>query len=159
MNTRAALLAVTIAALSAGTALAGATLATIAAGHTSLGTILVSKSNGRTLYLFEGDTKSKLACNGSCLKDWPPLEGAKATAVGGAKAGMIGLRPRGSAHQVTYNGHPLYYFSGDTKPGQATGEGLKLNGNLWYAVTPSGGAKIASTKTGSSSGGGGTPAW
>ena len=159
MKMRAVLFSISIAALGAGTALAGVTVAKVGTAHTSLGTLLVSKSNGRTLYLFEGDSKSRLGCSGSCLKDWPPLEAAKASAAGSANAGKLGLVARGSSRQVTYNGHPLYYFAGDTKAGQTNGQGLKLHGYLWYVVSPSGGAMTAAATSGSSGGSGSTPAW
>ena len=159
MKTRAVLFSVSIAALGAGTALAGVTVAKVGTGNTSIGTVLVSRSSGRTLYLFEGDSKSKFGCSGSCLKDWPPLEAARAAGSGGAKSGELGQAARGSNRQVTYNGHPLYYFSGDTKAGETNGQGLKLNGKLWFAVSPSGGAMTAAANSGSSGGSGSTPAW
>lgn len=155
MKKLAALLAVSIATIGAGTAIAGST-PWVKTGKTSLGTVLTNVS-GRTLYLYEGDTSSKFGCSGSCLKDWPPLTASgKPLSSGGAKTAALGTTKRGSGKQVTYNGHPVYTFAGDTKAGQTGGEGLKLNGKLWYAISPTGIAMTASKGPSSSTGGGST---
>ena len=139
MKKLAVLLAASIAALGAGTAIAGSR-ATVSSAHTKLGKVLVS-SNGLTLYLFEADKNGKLACNGSCLGDWPPLlASGKVTVAGGVASGKLGTVKRGSKKQVTYNGHPLYNFAGDTKAGAVNGQGLKLHGALWYVLGTSGNA-------------------
>ncbi|HEX2086153.1 MAG TPA: hypothetical protein VHF89_10760 [Solirubrobacteraceae bacterium] len=83
----------------------------------SLGRILVD-GDGRTLYLFERDTDGKSTCTGACAETWPPY--------------------RTNGKQVTYDGHPLYYFAGDQKPGETNGEGLDEFGGAWYVVAPSG---------------------
>jgi predicted lipoprotein with Yx(FWY)xxD motif len=58
---------------------------------------------------------------------------------GGASASLLGTTQRaGGQTQVTYNGHPLYYFVGDAQPGQTSGEQLSEFGGLWYAVSPNG---------------------
>jgi predicted lipoprotein with Yx(FWY)xxD motif len=154
MKKTAIALATLLSALAASAALASSTSA-ISTARTSLGTVLVN-SKGLTLYLFEGDSGSKLACNGGCLKAWPPISGS-AVAKGAVQASMLGTVKRGSGTQVTYGRHPLYTFSGDSRAGQVNGEGLKLNGKFWYAVSPSGKAMIASK----GAGGAGTPkpAW
>ena len=163
MKKLAVLLAVVVAAVAATSALASSGAA-VGGGHTSLGTVLVN-AKGRTLYLFEGDSAKHLGCTGACLSSWIPLSGTGA-ATGSAKAADLGTVKRGSATQVTYDGHPLYTFVGDTKSGQTTGEGLVLSGKKWYAVSPSGAAMTASTKgssstttSTSSSGGGGSAGW
>ena len=155
MKKFAAILAVSIAVIGAGTAIAGST-PWVKTGKTSLGTVLTSAS-GRTLYLFEGDTKTKLGCSGGCLKVWPPLwASGSAAAASGASSSALGTTKRGSSKQVTYHGHPVYTYSGDSKAGQVWGQGLKLNGKLWYAISPSGIAMTASKGGGSSSSGGST---
>jgi predicted lipoprotein with Yx(FWY)xxD motif len=151
MKKFAALLAVAVSAAGATGAL-GSSKSLITTGHTSLGTVLVN-SKGLTLYLFKGDTSKHLGCNGKCLTAWFPITGT-GSASGSAKASELGTVKRGSGTQVTYGGHPLYTFVGDTKPGQINGQALKLNGNLWYVVSPSGVAMTASAKSPSSSGGG-----
>jgi predicted lipoprotein with Yx(FWY)xxD motif len=121
-----------------------ATQSTTAAAHhvptvrvatTRLGKILVD-SRGRTLYLFTKDSGTKSACSGACATAWPPLRaGGKATVGSGVRASLL----RTTAHsQVTYNGHPLYTFIKDTKPGETNGEGLTAFGGHWFAVSPAG---------------------
>ncbi len=155
MKKFAVLLAVTVSAAGA-TGAFGSSKSVVSTGHTSLGTVLVN-AKGLTLYLFEGDTSKHLGCNGTCLKAWFPVTGT-GSASGSAKASELGTVKRSSGTQVTYGGHPLYTFVGDTKSGQINGQGLKLNGNLWYVVGPSGTAMTASSKTSSSSSGGSKPA-
>jgi predicted lipoprotein with Yx(FWY)xxD motif len=71
---------------------------------------------------------------------WPPVTTSSPVQVGGgASASLLGTSPRaGGQRQVTYNGHPLYYFVGDAQPGQTNGEGLNEFGGLWYAISPGG---------------------
>ena len=153
MKKLAVALTVAIAAVAATSAF-GSSKATIDTGNTSLGTALVN-SQAHTLYLFEGDTQTHLGCTGQCLSSWTPVTG-KATVSGSAKASEVGTIKRGSGSQLTYGGHPLYTFVGDTKAGQVTGQGLTLSGHKWYVISPSGAAMTASSK-GSSSGGGSKP--
>ena len=155
MKKFAVLLAVGVSAAGA-TGAFGSSNSVVSTAHTSLGTVLVN-SKGLTLYLFEGDTSKHLGCNGKCLKAWFPVTGT-GSASGSAKASELGTEKRGSGTQVTYGGHPLYTFVGDTKPGQVNGQALKLNGNLWYVVSSSGTAMTANSKSSSSSSGGSKPA-
>ena len=109
-------------------------VATVGTRHTSLGTILVG-TNGHTLYLDSADSKNKATCTGGCAAVWPPLmTSGKPKAKGSAKASDLGTIKSGSGKQVTYKGHPLYYFASDTAAGQTTGEGS----NGFYVVSPSG---------------------
>ena len=156
------LLAVAIVAAGAGSAIAASGI--VGTGHSSLGTVLTGP-NGHTLYLFEGDAKGHLGCTGKCLGFWPPLTASgKLTASGTAKTADLGLVSRGSFKQVTYNGHPVYYFVSDRKPGQVLGQRKVLNGRDWYVISASGAAMTASASSGSgpssSSGSGGAkPGW
>ena len=106
-----------------------------------LGAVLVN-SRGRTLYMFKPDKQKKVTCKGSCAAVWPPLKlktGQKATAGGAAKKKLLGAdKNPGGGRVVTYNHWPLYTYVGDSKPGQATGQGLDLNGGLWYVLSPAG---------------------
>ena len=116
-------------------------VATLSATSTNLGTILVDGS-GRTLYLFEKDQPNQSACNGACVAAWPidPSSGTP-TAGGGVKASLLGTISRGDGTtQVAYNGHPLYYYAGDSGPGQQNGQGIDAFGAKWFVVTPAGGA-------------------
>ena len=113
--------------------------ATVGVANENLGNILVD-SQGRTLYLFRSDSGTKSACTGACAIDWPPLRATgKPTVGGGAIAPIVATSARSDGKpQVTYNGHPLYLFSGDQKPGDTHGEGVNAFGGLWYALSSAG---------------------
>jgi predicted lipoprotein with Yx(FWY)xxD motif len=101
-----------------------------------LGTVLVN-GHGLTLYRFTPDTTTKVACTGTCASLWPPLVVSGRTRTPTGSAGIVGLgtvKDPDGALQVTYRGHPLYTYIGDTKPGSANGQGLK---DKWFALTPS----------------------
>ena len=123
---------------SSSTPTAQAQVATHNAGG-KLGTILVD-NKGRTLYLFQADKTSTSTCNGACAAAWPPLlSKGQPTAGSGVKSNLLGTSKRqDGTTQVTYNKHPLYFFSGDTKPGQTNGQDLTQFGALWYVVNPAG---------------------
>ncbi|BBA96309.1 putative lipoprotein [Actinacidiphila reveromycinica] len=115
-----------------------ATVATKSAGK--LGTILVD-GKGRTLYLFQADKKNTATCTGACIAAWPALVTTKGAAKPGkgADKGLLGTTERaGGVTQVTYNGHPLYRYLGDTEAGQTNGQGLEQFGALWYVVDAKG---------------------
>jgi predicted lipoprotein with Yx(FWY)xxD motif len=106
---------------------------------TGLGRILVN-SQGQTLYLFEKDKGTRSTCSAACAAAWPPLT-ASGTATGGAglSAAKLATSSRGGGMmQVTYAGHPLYTYAGDSSPGQTNGEGLNQFGAEWYVLSPSG---------------------
>jgi predicted lipoprotein with Yx(FWY)xxD motif len=128
--------------------------ATVAVGDTGLGKVLVD-SKGNTVYLFKKDSGTKSACFGACASAWPPVRASgKPTVGGGAKASLVGTAKRSDgAPQVTYNGHPVYLFTGDQQPGQTTGQGVKAFGAAWFAVTP--GGNQVSGKSSTSGGGNG----
>lgn len=113
--------------------------ATVTTARTGLGRIIVD-GRGRSLYLFEKDARGRSACSGVCAAYWPPLlANGRSIAVKGAKPSLLGsIRRADGRRQVSYAGHPLYFFSGDTKPGQTNGESLKDFGAGWYVLTPSG---------------------
>jgi len=97
-------------------------------------------SDGRTLYLFEADKNGTSACSGACAAAWPP-----ATVTGTPQAGsgvsqsLLGTITRADGTvQLTYNGHPLYYFAADSAAGTAKGQASKAFGAEWYAVGASG---------------------
>ena len=113
--------------------------AMVRVANSRLGKILVD-SQGRTLYLFKADSGNKSACSGPCATAWPPLlTGGKPTGGNGANASLVGTSPRSNgAVQVTYNGHPLYLFVKDHKPGDVNGQGVTAFGAAWFAVSPAG---------------------
>jgi predicted lipoprotein with Yx(FWY)xxD motif len=104
------------------------------AQNSTLGKTVLTSTKGRTLYSLSVEKNGKFICIGSCLSVWHPLTvpaGVKPT--GPVKLGTI-ERPEDET-QVTYKGRPLYRFGGDTKAGQANGEGIKDVGT-WHAATP-----------------------
>jgi predicted lipoprotein with Yx(FWY)xxD motif len=126
--------------------------ATVGVANSGLGSILVN-STGRTLYLFKADSGTSSACAGACATAWPPLlVTGKATAGSGLTASKLGTITRsGGDHQVTYNGHPLYLYVGDKKPGDVTGQGVTAFGAAWFVLSPAGNQISAASP---SSGGG-----
>jgi predicted lipoprotein with Yx(FWY)xxD motif len=123
------------------------------ANNNSLGKILVN-SKGDTVYLFQKDTSTKSTCTGGCAAQWPPVRATGKPTVGsGLSAGRIGTTPRSDGKpQVTYDGHPLYLFAGDSSAGDATGQGINAYGALWYVVSPSGAAVTKGGNSGGSNG-------
>src|SRR5262245_43126145 len=113
--------------------------ATVTTARTGLGRIIVD-GRGRSLYLFEKDAHGRSACAGVCTVYWPPLlTNGRSIAIKGPKPSLLGsIRRAGRGRQVAYAGQPLYFFPGDTKPGQTNGEGLKDFGASWYVLTSSG---------------------
>jgi predicted lipoprotein with Yx(FWY)xxD motif len=105
----------------------------------SLGTFLVD-AKGRTLYLWDADHGSMSTCTGACAQAWPPVTTtATPKASGAVKASLLGTTKRADgSREVTYAGHPLYTFAGDTQAGQTTGEGSNGFGAPWWVVTPAG---------------------
>jgi predicted lipoprotein with Yx(FWY)xxD motif len=110
----------------------GAALKTTTIG----GTTVLTNAKGFTLYSFAPDTPASSKCYGSCAAYWPPVTGTPAAGAG--LPGKVATITRtGGSHQLTYNGHPLYTYIGDTAPGQARGNNLNLNGGLWHEVPAS----------------------
>ncbi len=137
----------------ASTAPAGSTAQTVTVETRSgdLGTF-VTDGSGRTLYLFAADHGGTSACTGACLSAWPPLTTSGTPSAGGqVQAGMLGTLSRGGSLQVTYAGHPLYYYAGDSSTGDTNGQGVDGFGATWWVVSPAGTAITHSP-------GGGTPA-
>ena len=102
----------------------------------------LTDGSGRSLYLWVADKGAKSVCTGACAQAWPPLTTKGTPAAGtGVKAGELGTSARaGGGKQVTYDGHPLYYYVGDTAPGKTTGQGSPEFGAKWWLVAPSGAA-------------------
>ena len=112
----------------------GAVVKTATVG--SEGTLVVASSNGMTVYTFTKDTKDsgKSACSGDCASTWPPLTvpaGSTPTGDTGVTGKLATITRDDGTVQVTYNGLPLYFFSGDKKAGDANG--IYTN---WQAVKP-----------------------
>jgi predicted lipoprotein with Yx(FWY)xxD motif len=131
----------------ASTTPASTTASSVAAGgvlvstkHDKLGSILAAGPKKLTVYLFEADKGSTSSCSGACAQVWPPV-----TTAGGARAGgsassadLGSITRADGTKQVTYKGHPLYYYAKDKDSGDAYGQGSKSFGAPWYVLSPSG---------------------
>jgi predicted lipoprotein with Yx(FWY)xxD motif len=128
----AALVGAALLALSATVHAAGGTA--VKTRHNKLGTYLVD-GQGRTLYLFQKDT-TKSKCSGACAQNWPPVTTTgNPSGAGGVRKALLGTIKRSDGKtQVTYGGHPLYTYVGDSKPGDTNGQGLTAFGARWYAI-------------------------
>jgi len=119
----------------------GSTVTISARSLPRVGTVLVT-SQDLVLYVFAPDHHRAITCTGTCLGTWPPLmlpPGSRLAAGAGVKPGLLGSdRDPSGGRVVTYAGWPLYTYTGDVDPGQATGQNLNLNGGLWYVIRPSG---------------------
>ena len=101
------------------------------------GVPVLTNARGYTLYRFAPDTTNRSTCYGTCAAYWPPVTGRPVAGTG--VTGKLGtIRRAGGGTQVTYDGHPLYTYIGDSAPGQATGNDINLNGGYWYEVAVSG---------------------
>ncbi len=127
--------------------------ARVGAAKGSAGTYLTGVS-GRALYLWNGDKGGTSACAGACAKAWPPLltQGTPSAASGVTAADLGTITRSDGTKQVTYMGHPLYYFIADTGAGQTKGQGSDNFGAKWWLVAPSGSAITAASGSGGSSG-------
>ena len=129
-----------------------------AAGSSTTGTVITTQAgsagaflttaSGRTVYLWAKDGMNMSDCSGACAAAWPPVPATGTlTAAGSAKASDLGTITRSDGtKQVTYDGHPLYYFVGDSAAGQTNGQGSDNFGAKWWLVAPSG-AQITGTDT------------
>ena len=125
------------------TVLASTSKPTVSLHKTAVGKVLVA-ANGRTVYLFTADQGKKSACSGQCATAWPPLIATEPTAGHGVKASKLGTTKRRDGRlQVTYGGHPLYYFVEDKKSGDVDGQGIVHFGGAWWVVSAAG-VKITS---------------
>ena len=143
-----------VAALASTSSAAKAKSPTLKLRNTSYGKIVVDK-NGRTLYAFGHDKKDKSRCNDQCAGFWPPAKAPKKPTVGSGitKSKLKVIKRSDGSKQLSYNGHPLYRYVGDSKPGDTNGENLNAFGGIWRVLSKSG--KTVSKPPSTSSGGGG----
>jgi predicted lipoprotein with Yx(FWY)xxD motif len=161
-RTSIAMLVVAVAAGGAGVAASTSTAAkakkppTLKLRSTGLGKILVD-SKGRTLYEFGHDKNNKSRCSGQCAQNWPPAGSpAKPTVAGGIDKSKLKVIKRGDgSRQLSYNGHPLYRFIADGKPGDTNGENVTAFGGTWDVLSKTGAIVTKAPSSPSSSGGGG----
>jgi predicted lipoprotein with Yx(FWY)xxD motif len=97
---------------------------------------ILTNAQGMTLYYRTSDVPPSTVCSGGCASAWPPLvvSGSGAPTSAASLSGKLTLVVDANGKQVEYNGHPLYTYSGDTGPGQTTGEGVA---GVWHVCTPS----------------------
>jgi predicted lipoprotein with Yx(FWY)xxD motif len=125
-------------ALATTAAVASTTSSSISLHTTKVGKVLVA-ANGRTLYLFTADKSKKSTCYGQCATYWPPLIAQKPTVGAGLKASLVGTTKRRDGKlQVTYGGHPLYFFAQDKKAGDVNGQAFVHFGGAWWVVSAAG---------------------
>ncbi|HEX9035655.1 MAG TPA: hypothetical protein VF808_01550 [Ktedonobacterales bacterium] len=93
---------------------------------------VLANTSGMTLYYFMADTAKSSACTGACAQTWPPLI-ASGSVVGAGLVGTLATLSDANGQQVTYNGHPLYTYSGDHAQTDAIGNGI---GGKWYVAYP-----------------------
>ena len=129
----------------------------IKTASSSGGTILTDGS-GRAVYVWAKDGNGMSACTGACTGAWPPvMASGTVTASGSAKASDLGSITRSDGtKQVTYDGHALYYYVGDSGSGMASGQGSNSFGAKWWLVSPSGSDVTASVTSFTAGGGSST---
>jgi predicted lipoprotein with Yx(FWY)xxD motif len=117
--------------------------ARVSVRSTEFGKALFGPS-GKVLYVFGADRRSKSNCYGVCAAAWPPLlTTARPLAGAGAEAKLLGMTKRKDGRlQVTYNGHPLYYYSAD-KVGKVMCQHANMHGGLWLIIKPNGHVNMA----------------
>jgi predicted lipoprotein with Yx(FWY)xxD motif len=142
-------------AAAAGSSASAAATGTVITTHAGSGGAYLTTSTGQAVYLWVKDGKNMSACSGACASAWPPVTATgTVTAAGSAQPSELGTITRSDGtKQVTYDGHPLYTFVGDSGPDQTSGQGNDGFGAKWWLVAPSG-AQITAADTASASGSG-----
>jgi predicted lipoprotein with Yx(FWY)xxD motif len=132
-------LLVAVAALLPATAVAAAPTVAV---HSSRYGRIITDGHGRTLYLFTREHSARSRCYGACANAWPPLVAHGPLAAGrGARHSLLGTtRRRDGSRQVTYRGHPLYYYVGESRAGQILCQNVTEFGGTWLVVSPGGAA-------------------
>jgi predicted lipoprotein with Yx(FWY)xxD motif len=138
----------------------GGSGSTVITTATSSGNTFLTDGSGRAVYLWVKDTGSTSTCTGACAGAWPPVMATgTVNAAGSAKSSDLSTTARSDgSKQVTYDGHPLYYYSGDSGAGTASGQGSDSFGAKWWLVAPSGSDVTASVSSFTTTSSGGAPA-
>lgn len=135
-----ALAAMALAPLGAAAAMGTPSRPTVHEGHAARVGVVVVDPSGRTLYHLSAEGHGKIACTGGCASLWPPFVVRRGTHLergAGMKEHLATIRRPDGTLQVTYGGWPLYTYSGDSSSGQANGQGIRADGGVWSATTPS----------------------
>ena len=117
----------------------GKTPPTVTLNHSNFGGFLTD-GHDHALYLFAADKSTASTCNSACASIWPPLTttGSVKTGPGVAASALGTTRRSDGTTEVTYHGHPLYYYAGDSRPGEVAGQGLNQFGAKWYLLAADG---------------------
>jgi predicted lipoprotein with Yx(FWY)xxD motif len=118
------------------TSSSGSLIKTATATVNGTSVTILTNAQGLTLYYRTSDAPPSTVCSGGCASAWPPLvmSGSGVPTSATSLSGKLTVVADANGNQVEYNGHPLYTYSGDTGPGQTTGEGA---GGVWHVCTPS----------------------
>src|SRR5258708_1731348 len=138
---------------------AGGSGSTVITTATASGNTILTDGSGRAVYLWVKDGNGTSACSGACAGAWPPVTASgTVTATGSAKATALSTITRSDGtKQVAYDGHPLYYYAGDSGSGTASGQSSDSFGAKWWLVSPSGSDVTASVTSFTASSGGSSP--
>lgn len=111
---------------------------TITVGESDYGRMLFD-ARKQAIYIFENDPRGKSVCDGECAQAWPPvLTKGEPRGLKGANQSLLGtIQRRDGKTQVTYAGHPLYYYANEG-PGEVRCHNIHLNGGLWWVIGPNG---------------------
>lgn len=111
-----------------------ATITTSSVMINGVATVVLTNSQGFTLYYRNDESATQVKCNGACLTAWPPiLVTSGMPTAASTVTGKLTVLSDTTRQQAVYNGHPLYTFVKDTMAGQSTGQGV---GGIWFVVTP-----------------------
>lgn len=145
---------------SGGSTTTSATAAAVTAAGLKTTTIagakVLTNAKGFVLYSFGPDTKTMSKCTGTCATNWPPVKPGSGMTV---KSPFATIKRSGGATQLSFLGHPLYTFVGDSAAGQAKGNGVNADGGVWHEALASAGTAATNTSTsggGTSTTGGGS---
>jgi predicted lipoprotein with Yx(FWY)xxD motif len=110
----------------------------ITSGDSEFGTMLFN-NEGQAIYIWELEGSSTAECYGDCAEAWPPvLTNGTPRAMGGVSSNLLSTTRRtDGSTQVTYNGHPLYYYAHE-KAGEVKCHNVSTHGGLWWVIQPSG---------------------
>ena len=111
---------------------------TITSATSEFGEILWGQ-NRQVVYIWEQEPSDEAECYGDCAEAWPPvLTMGKPVAAGNVKGALLSTTTRSDGStQVTYNGHPLYYYAHEG-PGEVECHNISTHGGFWWVVTPAG---------------------
>lgn len=112
---------------------------------------ILANAKRHTLYVLSAEKGGKLLCKSACTPIWPPLlvkSSVTSVSIGAGVVGRIGFIKRSTTmKQVTYNGFPVYTFSGDSGPSQVNGQGIVADGGTWHLTNASARTAATTSKT------------